>query len=78
MTKDCAGNVYVALHEVQQVGVFDPTGNQIATISIGAAANGQGAKPTNVAFGGADRSTLFITASYSLWELPLSIAGYPN
>jgi gluconolactonase len=78
MGMDCAGNVYVAVHELQEVRVFDPSGGQIATISTGSASNGQAAKPTNVAFGGAERSTLFITAAYSLWELPLSIAGYPN
>jgi gluconolactonase len=76
--KDCAGNIYVALHEMQQIGVFDPSGTEIATIALGAAANGQTANPTNLAFGGADRMTLFITAAYSLWEVPLSIAGYPN
>lgn len=75
MTVDCAGNVYVALHEPQQVAVFDPTGTRLATISIGAAANGQAGKPTNLAFGAADGKTLFITAAYSLWQLPLDIAG---
>jgi gluconolactonase len=77
MTKDCAGNVYVAVHELQQVRVYSPTGELLSTISIGSAANGQGAKPTNVAFGGADGKTLFITATYSLWEIPLDIVGYP-
>lgn len=77
MTKDCAGNLYVAVHEQQAVAVFDPTGAPLATIRLGNAANGQAAKPTNVAFGGPDRRTLYITASYSLWQIPLQIAGYP-
>lgn len=75
---DCAGNLYVALHEPQQVAVYEPGGTQIATITVGNASNGQAGKPTNVAFGGADRKTLYITAAYSLWEVPLQIAGLPN
>jgi gluconolactonase len=39
--------------------------------------NNQMAQPSNVAFGGADRKTLYITSSYGLFELPLQIAGYP-
>jgi gluconolactonase len=78
LTKDCAGNVYVAMHELQQVHVYDPSGSLVATIALSSAANGQAAKPTNVAFGGTDQRTLFITASYSLWEISLPIAGYPN
>jgi gluconolactonase len=75
---DCAGNLYVVLHEPQQVAVYEPGGMQIATITLGNAANGQAGKPTNVAFGGADRQTLYVTAAYSLWEVPLQIAGFPN
>jgi gluconolactonase len=81
MTKDCAGNLYVVEHQSQRVLVFSPSGGTpIATITLGTggmtAGNHQG-NPTNLAFGGADRKTLFITAAYSLWQIPLQIAGYP-
>ncbi len=77
MTLDCAGNLYVALHERGIVQVYSPDGDELATIELGNAANGQAAKPTNVAFGGTERKTLFITASYSLWQLDLPISGLP-
>lgn len=76
MTKDCLGNVYVAEHNAQQVTVFTPDGTKIATIKTGTA-NNQNANPTNVAFGGADGKTLFITATYSLWQAEMPVAGYP-
>jgi gluconolactonase len=77
MTKDCAGNIYVAVHEDQKVNVYNPAGMLLGSIKIGSAANGQAGKPTNLAFGGADGKTLFITATYSLWKVQLEIAGYP-
>lgn len=77
MTVDCLGNLYVAEHNAQQVTVFSPDGTKIADIKTGQA-NNQSANTTNVAFGGADRKTLFITAAYSLWSIDLQVAGYPN
>lgn len=77
MTKDCLGNVYVAVHDGGEVHAYSPEGTKLATIKVGMA-NNQQAKPTNVAFGGADRKTLFITASYSLWQIELPVAGYPD
>lgn len=76
MTKDCLGNVYVAEHNAQQVTVFSPDGAELAAIKTGMA-NNQSANPTNVAFGGADGKTLFITASYSVWQIELPVTGYP-
>lgn len=76
MTKDCLGNIYVAEHNAQQVTVFTPDGTKIATIKTGTA-NNQNANPTNIAFGGADGKTLFITATYSLWQASMPVAGYP-
>lgn len=76
MTKDCLGNIYVAEHNAQQVTVFAPDGTKIAAIKTGTA-NNQNANPTNVAFGGSDGKTLFITASYSLWQAEMPVAGYP-
>lgn len=77
MSKDCLGNIYIAEHDGARVSVYSPNGQQLAAINVGMA-NFQQAKPTNVAFGGADRKTLFITASYSLWQVELAVAGYPD
>jgi gluconolactonase len=77
MTKDCLGNIYVAEHgNNAQVSVYSPSGEKLAAIKTGMA-NNQQASPTNVAFGGADGKTLFITAIYSLWQIELPVAGYP-
>lgn len=78
MTVDCAGNVYLVVHEARRVEVMTPDGDELAIIEIPPGMNGMDSRPTNVAFGGADRKTLFISAVYSLWELPLDIAGYPH
>jgi gluconolactonase len=76
MTKDCLGNLYIAEHNAQQVSVYSPDAMKLATIKTGMA-NNQAANPTNVAFGGPDGKTLYITAAYSLWQLDLPVAGYP-
>jgi gluconolactonase len=54
MTIDCAGNLYVTANSNSQVVVLSPTGTTIAMVSqMGV---------TNVAFGGTDHRTLFVTA----------------
>jgi gluconolactonase len=63
---DCAGNLYVTQNGVQ---VFSPQGQQIGTIPAPGAAN--------VAFGGPERRTLFITATTQLLAVELAIPGLP-
>jgi gluconolactonase len=66
MAIDCAGNVYATQ---QGVRVFSPDGDLIGTLPAQGAAN--------VAFGGPDRRTLFITAGGSLLSIELAIPGLP-
>ena len=66
MAIDCAGNLYITQQGVQ---VFSPAGDLIGTIAAPGAAN--------VAFGGPDRQTLFITATTSLLAVELAIPGLP-
>lgn len=71
LAKDCAGNLYVA--SGQSVLVLGPDGAQIGAIAAGE-------QVTNVAFGGADRKTLYITslgAEPKLHEVALNVPGYP-
>jgi gluconolactonase len=80
MVVDCAGNIYVARD--QGVSVYDPQGGTIGTIPVsGEDANGQNIQSvTNVAFGGADHQTLYITAlgnGKGLFTLPLNLPGRP-
>lgn len=66
MAVDCAGNLYITQGGVQ---VFNPDGEPIGTIDAPGAAN--------VAFGGPDRRTLFITATNTLRAVELAIPGLP-
>ncbi|AUX39921.1 hypothetical protein SOCE26_013160 [Sorangium cellulosum] len=68
MGVDCAGNLYVAWR--RGVEVLAPDGARLGTIKgVGQA--------SNVAFGGADRKTLYITAGDSLYSMEMNVPGYP-
>lgn len=73
-TIDCAGNVYWASGADGLVHVFSPAGVELGTIAAGAGT-------TNVAFGGSDRQTLFITSGrtgdFGLYSVHLDVPGYP-
>lgn len=73
-TVDCAGNVYWASYNDGRVHVFDPAGRQLGTIAAGR-------NTTNVAFGGADRRTLFVTSGttgdFGLYSVRLNVPGNP-
>jgi endo-1,4-beta-xylanase len=68
MTVDCAGNLYVTEHVEKRVRVFTPQGQQIASIKVDA-------NVTNVAFGGPNNKTLFITGAGAVWKIDLAISG---
>lgn len=67
LTVDCAGNLYVTSGTVE---VFAPDGSKLGDISVPGG-------PSNVAFGGADRKTLYITAGSRLYSIALNVPGYP-
>ncbi len=66
MTLDADGNVYLT---GQGVTVFDKSGKKLTTIDV--------PEPwtANVCFGGKEMRTLFITASGSLYGLPMRVKG---
>lgn len=64
---DCAGNLYVTSGTVE---VFAPNGDRHGEITLGE-------NPSNVAFGGANRRTLYITAGHGLYAIDLNVAGFP-
>jgi gluconolactonase len=66
MTIDTQGNLYLTGHGVT---VFDKSGKQIDHIDVPEKWS------ANVCFSGPDRKTLFITASESLYSIPLRVAG---
>jgi sugar lactone lactonase YvrE len=76
MTQDCAGNLYVAVAGGANIVVVKPDGSLLGTITA------TGALVTNVAFGGADRQTLYITGQGSgkaqgVFKVHLNIPGLP-
>jgi len=70
MTLDCHGNLYVTEHAPKRVRVFSPQGRELATIRTDA-------NVTNVAFGGADGKTLYITGAGAVWQVRLDVTGLP-
>ncbi len=68
ITVDDAGNVYSS--SSTGVQVFGPTGTKLGLIAVPE-------QPTNVAFGGPDRRTLFITAQKGLYGVKLNVPGPP-
>jgi gluconolactonase len=82
MAIDCAGDVYVVRVSEHDIIVVNPAGTTIGHI-MGIPGGGQ---LTNVAFGGTDHKTLYITAqgtlggstpSKGVFKLPLSVPGMP-
>ena len=68
MTMDTEGHIYLTENAVL---VYDSTGQQVEQISIVP-------RPTNLAFGGSDRKTLFITTDDgSLYSLQMRVQGVP-
>jgi gluconolactonase len=73
MAFDQAGNLYVAHWGEGRVDVLGPSGSQIGEIEV------PGKHPTNVAFGGPDRTTLVITEveTASVYRVRLDVPGQP-
>lgn len=68
MKVDVEGNIYSA--GPGGVWIFSPEGKHLATIVMPE-------RTSNVAWGAADRKTLYITASSSVYRIRLNIAGLP-
>jgi gluconolactonase len=68
---DCAGNIYVTTGN--GVTVLSSDGQKLGTIAVPSSGF-----MTNVAFGGADRKTLYITTRYGVHELQVNVPGFPN
>jgi gluconolactonase len=76
MAADCAGNLYVAGGS-PSITVYSPAGMSLGTIQLD-----MGGTTTNVAFGGMDHKTIYITAQGNdgqrgVFSIASSIAGFP-
>jgi gluconolactonase len=71
---DCAGNLYWASYNEGRVHVIAPDGTELGTITAGRYI-------TNVAFGGPDGQTVFVTSGttgdWGIYSLPVNLAGNP-
>lgn len=68
MAVDCAGNLYVTADDL--VHIYAPDGEKRGAVTIPPG-------PSNLAFGGPNRTTLFITAQDSLYSIELAVPGLP-
>ena len=78
MAVDCAGDVFVTGNGANTVRVYSPAGMLLTTIKLAV----DGANTTNVAFGGADHKTLYITAQGTegqrgVYSIAVSVPGFP-
>ncbi len=65
MTLDEKGNIYLTRGAVH---VYSPSGEKITTIKVPES-------PSNVCFGGEDRSTLFVTARRGFYSIRMNVRG---
>jgi gluconolactonase len=68
MKLDSRGNLYVAANTIEGVWVFSPEGDLLGTIGLDET-------PANLAWGGDDWRTMFITATTSVYRLQMNVAG---
>jgi gluconolactonase len=78
MAVDCAGDLFVSGNGGTTVRVYSPAGALLTTIQL---ASGAG-NTTNVAFGGTEHKTLYITAQGTegqrgVYSIAMSVPGFP-
>lgn len=78
MAMDCAGNIYTTEHNARTIRVVSPAGQQLLELTADLAGN-----LTNLAFGGANRQTLFLTTTTQdsgggLYAIETNLPGLPN
>jgi gluconolactonase len=66
---DCLGNLYVASGSPGTMEVYSPSGGKLGSVTVAASIS-------NMAFGGADGKTLYITAGKALYSLDMNLPGY--
>ena len=69
MAVDCTGNLYVTSHTPGIIHVFAPSGEPLGQITVAP-------KLTNLAFGGADHTTLYASAAKGLYAIGMNVAGF--
>jgi gluconolactonase len=70
MKLDSQGNVYLAANSPEGIWVFDPEGKLLGFIGVGES-------PANLAWGGEDWRTMYVTAQTSVYRLRMKVPGQP-
>jgi len=70
MKLDSQGNVYLAANSPEGIWVFDPQGKLLGFIGVGES-------PANLAWGGEDWQTMYVTAQTSVYRLRMKVPGQP-
>lgn len=70
VSRDCAGNIYAAIHTERYLLIYDPSGKQIGKVDVPY-------KITNIAFGDADAKTIYITTAGHLFAIRSQLPGHP-
>jgi sugar lactone lactonase YvrE len=70
MKLDALGNLYIAANTMEGIWVFDTDGKQLGEIGLPET-------PANLAWGGDDWRTLFVTATTSVYRIQMKVAGQP-
>jgi len=71
MKLDERGNLYVAANTQEGVWVYSPEGKLLGLVRLPETAE-------NLAWGGEDWRTLFVTATSSVYRLPMKVTGQPS
>jgi len=66
---DCLGNLYVASGTPGIIQVFSPSGTKLGSVTVASSLS-------NMAFGGPEGKTLYITAGKALYSLDMNLPGY--
>ncbi|MES2745298.1 MAG: SMP-30/gluconolactonase/LRE family protein [Bdellovibrionota bacterium] len=67
---DCQGNLYFTLPSIQEVHIYSPAGKLYTRIKFPL-------NTTNIAFGGADKKTMFVTTAGRLYKVDMKVPGLP-
>jgi gluconolactonase len=67
---DCAGNLYVASGTPGVIQVYSSSGTKLGSVTVAPSLS-------NMAFGGSDGKTLYVTAGKALYSLGMNLPGYP-
>ena len=70
MKLDTAGNLYIAANTDEGVWIFAPDGRHLGCMAVGEA-------PANLAWGGDDWRTLYVTARTSVYRVAMTTDGVP-